>query len=171
MNMPKMVPLPIQTKGESFCVRIYRWLFSPREWKLLEDWTFQLPEKGLEIVIPEHFVFNGASVPRPLWVFLTPTGLLFIPGLVHDFAYKYGCLWALKADGRVWKYGKDMDRFYWDKVFGEVGRDVNGMAWVTVIAQFALFVCGWRVWRRHRKARCQPPKPSTAACYVNNATP
>lgn len=169
MNMPKMTPLPIRTKGKSFCARVFRWLFSIRKWRLLEDWTFQLPHGGPEIVIPKDFVFNGASTPRPLWILLTPTGLLLIPSLVHDFAYRYGYLWALNQHGKAYKYGEDKDRSDWDKVLGEVGKDVNGMAWITWCVQFALFIGGWVAWNRHRKKPCPPLKPSMSLAEATEA--
>ena len=161
MYMPKMTPLPIPTKGESFRVRVCRWLSSVRKWQLLEDWTFQLPNGAPKIVIPKNFIFNGASTPRLLWSLLTPTGLLLIPGLIHDFAYRYGYLWALNPNGEAYKYGEGKDRSDWDKVLGEVGKDVNGMAWITWCVQFALFIGGWAAWNRHRKKRYPTLEPST----------
>ena len=58
---------------------------------MARDFEYTLPD-GREIVIPEGFVFDGASVPRLLWGLLSPTGLLLIGGLVHDFGYRFDLL-------------------------------------------------------------------------------
>ena len=66
MKMPKLVPIPIKTREKSIFLRIWRWITSIRKWQLIEDWEFQLPDNGPTIVIPKGFVFDGASIPRPL---------------------------------------------------------------------------------------------------------
>ena len=87
---------------KSIFLRIWRWITSIRKWKLTEDWEFKLPYDEPVIIIPKGFVFDGASIPRPLWGILSPTGLLLIPGLIHDFAYRYDYLWALDSEGRAY---------------------------------------------------------------------
>jgi hypothetical protein len=44
------------------------------------------------ICIPEGYVSDGATVPRLLWAVFSPTGILFVASLVHDFAIKTQCL-------------------------------------------------------------------------------
>lgn len=102
MDMPKLIPIQIKTRDKPFLIRIWRWITSIRKWELSEDWEYKLPEDEPVIVIPKGFVFDGASIPRPLWGLLSPTGLLLVPGLIHDFAYRYDYLWALdSADLRI----------------------------------------------------------------------
>ena len=45
-----------------------------------KDWNFSL--NGENYVIPKGFVFDGASVPKFLASWLSPTGVLLIGGLV-----------------------------------------------------------------------------------------
>ena len=43
------------------------------------------------LVIPEGFLFDGASIPRPLWSLLglAPHGVMDGPALAHDFVYHH----------------------------------------------------------------------------------
>ncbi len=153
MNMPKLQPLPIKTKGQSHWVRIKNWLTGIRQWQLIEDWQYVLPT-GETVVVPKSFVFDGASIPRPLWGILSPTGLLLIPGLIHDFAYRYDYLWEIRTrdDGtkQVVKFKESAGRHYWDKVFLQVGEDVNGMKLLDKLAWFALLLGGKAAWNNNR---------------------
>ena len=69
-------------------MRLLVWIFEVRKWELMENWYFTLND-DVQIVINKGFVFDGASIPRPLWAFLSPVGLLLIPGLIHDYGYKF----------------------------------------------------------------------------------
>ena len=117
--MPELKPVPIATKNHGFTV----WLHSVRTWELTEDWKYRLPTsctggKGVKIVIPKGFVFDGASVPRPLWAILHPSGLLLIPALVHDFAYRCGFLWEITAEKSTDK--ETFTRTHVRKIEGEI---------------------------------------------------
>lgn len=78
LEMPNLLPIQIPTKGEPLLKQIFIWIFSIRDWKLTDNWFYTLRD-GTKIVIPKGFIFNGASIPRPLWAILSPVGLLFIP--------------------------------------------------------------------------------------------
>jgi hypothetical protein len=151
MDMPKLIPVPIETKNKSIIIRIWRWITAIRKWELTEDWECVLPGDEPKIVIPKGFVFDGASIPRPLWGLLSPTGLLLIPGLVHDFGYRYDYLWALDSEGHVYKYKEKSGQWVWDSMFRKVGLEVNGMALIDTLAWLALALLGWRAWRSNRK--------------------
>ncbi|MGF1753658.1 DUF1353 domain-containing protein [Vibrio makurazakiensis] len=149
--MPILQPLPIPTKKvPSLICRIYIWIFSIREWEVKEEWSYKLPN-GVIIVIPKGFVFDGASIPRPLWMLLSPTGLLLIPGLIHDYAYRYDKLVCRDEQGNLIDYQKGAGKAHWDKLFRDVGIEVNGIAFIDVLAWLALFIGGWFTWRKHRK--------------------
>ena len=92
MILPKIQPIAIPTKGLSYWKRVWVWWTCVRKWQLIEDWYFYIPDTPYKFIIPKGFVFDGASIPRFLWVLLAPTGILFIPALVHDFAYQYNYL-------------------------------------------------------------------------------
>ncbi len=125
-----------------------------RKWEVVEDWEYQLPG-GPKVVIPKTFVFDGASVPRPLWGILSPTGLLLIPGLIHDFAYRYDYLWAMDDKGSPYKFKENAGRKYWDKIFREVGIHINGMRLLDTIAWLALATMGCLAWKANRE-RSEP---------------
>lgn len=148
--MPKMQPVPIKTKNKPLIVRIWRWITSIRKWVLTEDWTHELPD-GTTILIESGFDFDGASIPRPLWALLSPVGLLLIPGLIHDYAYRYDYLIAVDGNGNRSKYKENAGRKQWDRLFREVGKDVNGLTLIDMLAWLALSVGGWWAWYRRRK--------------------
>ena len=91
-RMPRMQPLPIPTRNQPAFRRILVWMFEIRRWRLLENWFYAW--EGGYVIIPKGFEFDGASIPRPFWFFLSPVGLLLIPGLIHDYGYRFGFLWA-----------------------------------------------------------------------------
>lgn len=148
--MPKLEPIAIKTRGERMLVRLWRWITTVRQWRLVEDWEYDLPD-GPRVVVPKGFRFDGASIPRPLWGLLSPTGLLLIPGLIHDFAYRYDYLWAVDSNGRVYKHNEKAGQDHWDDVFLAVGMKVNGMPIINALAWLALVTLGWWAWRTNRK--------------------
>lgn len=150
MNMPKLSPLPIKTLGKSFFPRIWAWVTEVRKWELVEDWEYELPDKTI-VVIPKHFIFDGASIPRPLWGILSPTGLLLIPGLIHDFGYRYDYIWVRDITGKVHKDKEGYGQKCWDKLFYEVGKKVNGMKIIDALAWLALASMGRFAWKANRE--------------------
>jgi len=150
MNMPSMKPVLISTKGKSWWER-FLLVFARRKWELSEDWHYKLPN-GTPIIIQKGFIFDGASVPRVFWWLpgLSPTGILFIPGLIHDFAYANRSLRMPLKDTLV-KYGYLEKRRYWDKLFRQVGTAVNGVYLIDWVAWFCLLIGGWHAWRSHRR--------------------
>ena len=79
MDAPRLKPLPLTS----------RW--SRRHWLFTKDWRIEVPIYG-NIVIPVATVTDGATVPRALWSLYSPTGVLFLPSLVHDYAIARGHL-------------------------------------------------------------------------------
>ena len=118
-----------------------------RKWRLLENWIWKFDEDEY-IVIPKGFEFDGPSIPRIFWFILSPVGLLLIPGLVHDYGYRFDCLWQIK-DGKLTDELKNKDRDYWDLLFKEVGEKVNGLSLVDWIAWKGLVFGGKGAWIKH----------------------
>jgi len=155
---PILKPIKIGTKNSNFWARIKVWWNTTRKWELIEDFYFTL-NNGSIIKIPKGFVFDGASVPRQLWWFLSPTGILLIPGLIHDYAYRYDHIIVVVADGvhiindKTYShrccegYGKD----HWDALFLEVAKQVNGMIILDKAAWLALKWYGDKAWKENRK--------------------
>ena len=87
---PHMQPIRINTAGKGFWGAIWLWMMTTRTWTISKDFHYKL--NGKELVIPEGFTFDGASVPKFLASFLSPVGVLLIGGLIHDYGYKYTTL-------------------------------------------------------------------------------
>jgi len=159
MNMPKLSPLHSKIKDKSTLARIWHWQNFIRQWELIEDWHYQCPHNEIRIVVPKGFTFDGVSIPRPLHWFLSPTGVLFIPGLVHDFAYRYDYLWALDEKNKIYQYKKDAGRHHWDNMFHILGVDLSGMHGLNKFARIILFVFGGISWKKNRKNQAIDIKP------------
>ena len=161
-DMPKLQPLIIPIKGKHVIRQFILWRRSKRHWKLLENWSYPLPE-GPTIVIPAGYEFDGASIPKILWPLLNPVGLLLIPSLIHDFAYEYGMLWALpdhQEDAATYiEIKKGAPQHYWDTLFREVAGQVNGFFFINYSAWVVLRFGGWWAWSRYRKRNATPPRP------------
>jgi len=135
IEMPILRPVPIPTKGLGFWQRIKVWRHTTRKWEVMEDWDY--PGFG---TIPKGFVFDGASIPRPLWWFLSPVGLLLIPGLIHDWGYRENPGGAGPNDRKLW-----------DMFFRQIIKEVTDTTIIPWIAYFAVRIGGWKAWKEHRK--------------------
>lgn len=150
-EMPLLRPLPIPTKNRRFFMRILVWLYEPREWELAANWEYKL-SSGDRIIIPKGFRFDGASIPRPLWAFLNPSGLLLIPGLIHDYGYRYKQLWKIDEGGiTVSPYKEGLKRTDWDRLLLDVGKQINGTRIINLAAFLAVYLLGVGAWRKNRK--------------------
>lgn len=63
---------------------IYVKRLGPHKWKTTRKWT---SPNGVDV--PKDFVTDGASIPRFLWFFATPAGVMFEAALLHDYRYTY----------------------------------------------------------------------------------
>ena len=157
-DMPVLLPLPIPTKNRPFIMRVLVWLFDIRKWRLKKNWHFLL-ENGDEIVLPKGFEFDGASIPRIFWAILSPVGLLLIPGLIHDYGYRFNQLWRKNAGGQIEPYWENAGRKAWDDLFRDVGMQVNGFAIIDFIAWVGVRLGGFLAWRQHRQDHQIPEPP------------
>ena len=143
-GMPVLQPIPIETKDKGFWKGILLWLLGKRQWEVAEDFWFTL--EGGNYMIPAGFQFDGASVPKFLATFLSPTGVLLIGGLVHDYGYKYATL--LHDDGTTFGY---RDQAYWDRIFRDICIEVNGFKFLNYLAYWTLRLFGFVAWNGHKK--------------------
>jgi hypothetical protein len=147
LNMPNIKPVPIKTKGMPFWKQIYIWLTAFRQWEVIEDYYFFVPWLDVTVKIPQGFIFDGASIPRIFWLLLSPTGILFIPGLFHDYGYKYN-YWLDENGNRIFEgYGQK----FFDNQFGKLGEFINDMKVLDKVAWAVLRSFGWIAWNNHRK--------------------
>ena len=143
--MPKLKPLRIPTAGKGFWSAIWMWLTGTRHWEVAEDWNYKIG--GESYVIPAGFKFDGASIPKFLHTWLSPTGVLLMGGLVHDYAYKYATL--LKSNKKSTM--GDIDQKKADEIFRDINIEQNGFHFLNKLAYWALRIGGFMAWNSHRK--------------------
>ena len=158
IEMPSLIPIPIDTKSQPRLHKVVVFVTQPRRWELAEDWSYKLDE-DTTLVIEKGFEFDGASIPRIFWAILSPTGLLLIPGLIHDYGYRYDQIWKREKDGDTSEYSQGAGKLYWDKLFKKVGNDVNEVGLINFIATLAVILGGKSTWHKHRSAGKAPNKP------------
>jgi len=144
-NMPVLQPIPVTKRGER------------RRWLLKEDWVCDVLGPAFTFIIPAGFIFDGASIPRLFWNMLSPTGYLFLAGLMHDFIYKFRFLYlystmeSLDGDARriikIWFNQKDAD----EKFETLADNICVGSRIFTKAAYISLRAFGWKAWNEHRK--------------------
>lgn len=79
---------------------------SYRVWRLDADYIVAGHRIGLpDVCVPEGFHFDGASVPRVLWVIDSPMGKALRAAVVHDWRY-----WTHDPDDRLFAD----DEFFWN---------------------------------------------------------
>lgn len=93
---------PIELRTAGFDPRK---LFGLKVWEvplyeLREEFRYQPKglEEGEEIVVPAGFIFDGASIYRPLWSILHPMGRYRNAALIHDYLYRTGIVSRARAD-------------------------------------------------------------------------
>lgn len=148
-EMPSMRPVTIETAGKGFWGAIKLWLLGSRKWEIAKDWNFSV--NGENYVVPKGFVFDGASVPKFLASWLSPTGVLLVGGLVHDYAYKYTVL--LKKGKK--ETSDTMTQKEADALFRDIGIEQNGFHFLNNLAYWALRIGGFAAWNGHRKVNAQ----------------
>ena len=143
--MPQLKPIRIPTAGKGFWGAIWMWLTGVRTWEVADDWAFKIGSTWY--VIPQGFVFDGASIPKFLHTWLSPTGVLLMGGLVHDYAYKYATL--LKSGKK--KTMGTIDQKKADQIFRDINIEQNGFHFLNYLAYWALRIGGFVAWNKHRK--------------------
>ena len=143
-EMPQMSPIKIETADKGFWKAVWMWMLGVRHWEITKDFYFSL--KGEEYVIPQGFEFDGASVPKFLAMWLSPTGVLLMGGLIHDYGYKYGTL--LRSDRT--SIGEKSQKWM-DTLFRDICIEQNGFKLLNYLAYWALRVGGFVAWNGHRK--------------------
>ncbi len=146
IEMPVIQPLAIEKQAINI-KKPSTIMESNRKWELVYSWHYTL-KNGTKVHIPTGFVFDGASIPRAFWSILSPTGIFFIPAILHDYAYKNDFLIYKDLDLYKNKAGKA----FWDKMFYEecLRTGNKKLAW---IAYRALQVGGWPMWNEFKKER------------------
>lgn len=144
-QMPILRPIPVTKRGER------------RRYELMKDWTCKVLGRGFTFIIPRGFIFDGASIPRLFWNMLSPSGYLFIAGLLHDFLYKYQFAYIYSMvqslDGCERRLIKQwFDQKQSDQKFEELADKICvGAHFFTKVAYISLRGFGFVAWNNHRK--------------------
>ena len=153
LKMPLMRPMPIATpapvlwwdiKGR---IELVSYRMRTREWRIEEDYLFFIPWLNAEVCIPGGFIFDGASIPRIFWSIMSPTGIMFITGLFHDFGYRYNC-WI---DRNYRPMFVDFGQGFFDDNFKKIGIYTNDATFLSNTAGTALELFGFIAWNERRE--------------------
>ena len=144
-SYPLMKPVKIATKGKGFFKMILMWLLGVRHWKIAKDFEYEIYNK--KYVIPAGFVFDCASIPKFLHMFLSPVGVLLMGGLVHDYAYKYETLLCKNKKDTMGIISQKKA----DQIFRDIGIEINGFYLMNYLAYWSLRLGGFMAWNKHRK--------------------
>lgn len=148
-KQPVLKPVPLATKGiKNVWKVLYIWLAVGREWEICEDWTFTTKD-GTKLFIPKGFIFNGASIPRFFRFILSPTGLLFIPSVIHDYAFVHDHVLRLTKKGKPTKHLNKAGKKKWDDMFYDLSMQVHGIRIVAQASKLALKLGGHITWKKN----------------------
>jgi len=168
-SMPVLRPLPIPTKQFEGFDQLLAFVFVIRRWRVEEDYHFEY--KGRIYVIPKGFEFDGASIPRPLWALLSPIGLLLIPGLIHDYGYRYDAIYTKDSDGKLVVTHAGEGKIFWDELFCDMGNEINGIQFLNALAKFGLQLGGRKAWDDWRvKNESIPGQTGDTSFHQDKAT-
>lgn len=148
-NMPSVEPVPIPTKNINI-FKQYLKLFSPRKWKLNKNYVLKLTD-NISIFIPREFKMDFASIPRPLWGILAPTGPLLVGSCFHDFGYRYGGILIIFKNEMIFER---LSKSEIDLLFKLITQKVNEITGFATIAETAVKVFGFMAWNANRKDNC-----------------
>jgi hypothetical protein len=151
MEMPKLQPYAIKTQHFSFFSKLWRLFFRKRQWQLIDDCYYTLPNKRV-IIIPKGFVFDGSSYPAIVWLIFSPTGLLLIPVILHDFSFQYNYLWAVQDD-RVFKFKQGCGFLKWSALIRKVGIERNELLLIDYLTWLMCVTFGWVNWFAFQKKK------------------
>ena len=136
--MPVIKPVNIEEEINKNCFSIRR------QWIIEQDWKYNLYEK--EFIIKKGFKFDGASVPSGLKLWRSPTGILFIASLIHDWGYQKASLAKLNKMNEIMNIPKTRKEI--DIIFMDINYDNKYFKYITY---YILKIFGWRSWNRYRK--------------------
>ena len=172
-EMPILRPIPVPSVQQpTFYDQLLVYIFVPREWRLLQNWSVDYIEKNgsqVRLVVPKGARCDAASIPRPFRSLFNPTGLLLLPALLHDYAYKYNQLWQVDAAGNFSPYryldgsSDEEQRQFWDDLLYQAGMQLNGFAPINkAIRWLGKFGLTKKTWDNYRQENKKPGRPSDA---------
>jgi len=148
IHCPIMQAVPTKIENNWF-LEIFKFFMFRRKWKIREDYCLWVPELARWIFIPAYFIFDGASVPKLLNGIYSPTGMLLLGAVPHDFGYRYKGLFHIDHNGKI--YFVEYSKKQLDHIFEILNTYESGMAKASYLATKLLGVVGYLGWWGNRK--------------------
>ncbi|WP_019026553.1 DUF1353 domain-containing protein [Colwellia piezophila] len=151
-NMPVLRPIPIPTANQKTLLnKVLVWVFQVRRWRVEQAFIYKY--KGKKYAIHAGFEFDGASIPKPLWGLLSPIGLLLVPGLIHDYGYRYNGIYSLDENNNPLWDETISTQSGWDELFKNIGNEVNKIPALNELAKLGLWLGGFKAWNAWRDTK------------------
>lgn len=114
-----------------------------RTFTLHDDLCYFSERRATQIVVPEGFITDLASIPRALWITLPPIGRYDAAAVVHDYLYRFPN--SVAGHGAA-----PADRGEADAILLEAMR-ASGVGWWTRSTVYSgVRVGGWAPWGHYR---------------------
>jgi hypothetical protein len=116
-----------------FVTRLHMRPLPDRRWEIIGDFIYDSPKYG-RVTVPDGFICDLNSIPRPLWWVSTPADFPHA-GVLHDYLYATQTMSRGDADG-----------LYREALHAEGAHKFRRVTrWMTLRA------FGWIAFRKHRK--------------------
>ena len=108
---------------------------------VMEPFSYHVGEEesGIEIMVPQGFETDFASIPRLARLIISPSGLHAKASLIHDALYHGGCLLAGWQEAII-------SRRRADQVFLEAMQVLAVPRWRCWVIYFSVRLFGWIAW-------------------------
>lgn len=108
------------------------------DWIMMKEYVYEVGKigSGDEIKVPEGFITDFASIPRPVWSFLPPWGKYGKAAIVHDYLYDT----AIRTR-------KDSD-----SIFLEIMKNSGVNTLIRNIIYYSVRTFGWIFYNRDNKS-------------------
>lgn len=102
-KLSKQASFPIvravkESRTKGIWESLHRFFTYRRRWEVMVDYIIWSESMGVFIFIPKGFIFDGASIPKPLHGLMGPTGMLLLGAGPHDFGYQYKGLLTVESN-------------------------------------------------------------------------
>ena len=127
----------------SFTTKLRLEYLDGREWRVLEDFLYEVGTEGSGIVVTvgAGFETDFASIPRGLWNLFPPTGPYGKAAVVHDCLYRTQTLMSAQ-----------ISRKRADDIFLEAMGVLHVGRFTKYTVYWAVRAGGGRIWRTHADA-------------------
>ena len=140
-SLPIVSPLPLVDPDAAWFQRLMQAMFRRPQYKIVTDYFTYIPSVNAWCYLSRNFIYDFASVPRPLTFMFEPTGLWAYPAGPHDFGYRFAGLMLSPAPGIAYQFVRQ-SRSDLDHIFRSLSDKANGLSTINAVGTFALSVAG-----------------------------